>query len=85
MNTGAFEEITTEGELRELLGEPTPVALGKELRTLHDHHRQWVARSPLCLSADHGDPRGPGVRRPAGAGVFGLLHPDEVERQPGDS
>lgn len=49
MDTGSFEEITTEGELRELLGEPTPVALTKERRTLHDHHKQWLAASPLCL------------------------------------
>ncbi|MCX4782445.1 pyridoxamine 5'-phosphate oxidase family protein [Streptomyces sp. NBC_01264] len=48
-DTGAYEEITTEGELRELLGEPTAVALGKERRTLHEHHVEWLARSPLCL------------------------------------
>ncbi|MGE7389016.1 pyridoxamine 5'-phosphate oxidase family protein [Streptomyces sp. NPDC004126] len=46
--TGAVE-ITSEAELRELLGPVAPVAARKGRRSLHEHHRQWIARSPLCL------------------------------------
>ncbi|MFF3209463.1 pyridoxamine 5'-phosphate oxidase family protein [Streptomyces sp. NPDC002886] len=53
-DTGAFEEITTEGELSEILGEPTAVALGKERRTLHEHHARWLEASPLCLISTSG-------------------------------
>ncbi|RST06841.1 pyridoxamine 5'-phosphate oxidase family protein [Streptomyces sp. WAC07149] len=42
-------EITSEAELRELLGPLAPAAAAKERRSLHEHHRQWIARSPLCL------------------------------------
>jgi PPOX class probable FMN-dependent enzyme len=43
------DEITTEAELRDLLGEPTPAAAGKERPALDDVHRQWLAASPFCL------------------------------------
>lgn len=46
--TGAVE-ITSEAELRELLGPVTPAAARKERQSLHEYHRQWIARSPLCL------------------------------------
>ena len=49
-----MEEITTEAELRELLGEPTPAAAGKERTALDDIHRQWLAASPFCLVATSG-------------------------------
>lgn len=49
MDTGAYEEIGSAEELRELLGEPTAVARDKERQALHEHHKQWLARSPLCL------------------------------------
>ncbi|MEU3726477.1 pyridoxamine 5'-phosphate oxidase family protein [Streptomyces sp. NPDC031705] len=42
-------EITSEAELRELLGPVAPAAAKKERQSLHEHHRQWIARSPLCL------------------------------------
>jgi PPOX class probable FMN-dependent enzyme len=45
------DEITTEAELRDLLGEPTPAAAGKDRATLDDIHRQWLAASPFCLVA----------------------------------
>ena len=45
------DEITTEAELRALLGEPTPRAAGKDRPTLDDIDRQWLARSPFCLVA----------------------------------
>ena len=47
----ASDEITTEAELRALLGEPTPRAAGKDRRTLDDVDRQWLAHSPFCLVA----------------------------------
>ncbi|MFF5264012.1 pyridoxamine 5'-phosphate oxidase family protein [Actinomadura viridis] len=46
-----FTEITSETELRELLGEPLPRAVTKERTALHDWDREWLARSPFCLIA----------------------------------
>jgi PPOX class probable FMN-dependent enzyme len=45
------EEITTEAQLRELLGEPSPAALAKERTALHEWDREWLAASPFCLVA----------------------------------
>jgi uncharacterized protein len=47
-------EITTEAQLRELLGEPAAAALAKERRTLHEFDREWLAASPFCLVATSG-------------------------------
>ncbi|TFV67739.1 UNVERIFIED_ORG: pyridoxamine 5'-phosphate oxidase family protein [Bacillus sp. AZ43] len=44
-------EITSEAQLRELLGEPAPAALAKERTSLHDLDREWLAASPFCLVA----------------------------------
>jgi len=44
-------EITTEAELRDLLGAPAPAALAKERSALHELDRQWLAASPFCLVA----------------------------------
>ncbi|SEK90946.1 hypothetical protein SAMN04515665_106101 [Blastococcus sp. DSM 46786] len=46
-----MHEITSEDELRELLGEPAPAALAKERTALHDLDREWLAASPFCLIA----------------------------------
>jgi PPOX class probable FMN-dependent enzyme len=46
-----MREITSETELRELLGTPLPRAAGKERNSLHELHRQWLAASPFCLVA----------------------------------
>jgi PPOX class probable FMN-dependent enzyme len=48
-------EITSEAELRELLGPPVERAIKKEHRSLHAHHRSWIAESPFCLFATAGD------------------------------
>jgi uncharacterized protein len=48
------DEITTAGELCDLLGTPTAAAAGKERVALDDLHRQWLAASPLCLVATSG-------------------------------
>ena len=47
-------EITSEDELRALLGEPTPAALAKERTALADVDRQWLAASHFCLVATSG-------------------------------
>lgn len=44
-------EITSELELRELLGAPMPRAATKERLRLHDIDKQWLAASPFCLIA----------------------------------
>ncbi|MFK0203363.1 pyridoxamine 5'-phosphate oxidase family protein [Streptomyces lavendulae] len=51
MRTTGAVEITSEAELRELLGPVEPVAAAKGRPSLHEHHRQWIDRSPLCLIA----------------------------------
>ncbi|MFD3546329.1 pyridoxamine 5'-phosphate oxidase family protein [Streptomyces sp. NPDC058655] len=47
-------EIGSEAELRELLGPPTATAAGKTRTSLHEHDKQWLARSPFCLLATAG-------------------------------
>jgi PPOX class probable FMN-dependent enzyme len=44
-------EITSEAELRKLLGTPMPRVVKKERAALHRHDRAWLARSPFCLVA----------------------------------
>ncbi|HET6504210.1 MAG TPA: pyridoxamine 5'-phosphate oxidase family protein [Amycolatopsis sp.] len=44
-------EITSEDELREVLGHPLSHVLGKERKALHELDRQWLANSPFCLIA----------------------------------
>ena len=46
-----MHEISSEAELRELLGDPAPAALAKERTALHELDRQWLAASRLCLVA----------------------------------
>ncbi|WP_327064506.1 pyridoxamine 5'-phosphate oxidase family protein [Kitasatospora sp. NBC_01302] len=47
-------EVTSPEELGELLGEPTPGALVKVRPSLHEHDRQWLAASSLCVVATSG-------------------------------
>ena len=44
-------DVTSESELREILGEPHRRVINKERRSLHDLDRRWLAASPLCLLA----------------------------------
>lgn len=44
-------EVTTEAQLRDLLGSPAPAALAKERDRLHEMDRTWLAASPFCLVA----------------------------------
>jgi uncharacterized protein len=51
---GSITEITSEAELRELLGEPSERVVKKERTRLHPHDRAWLAASPFCLLATAG-------------------------------
>jgi PPOX class probable FMN-dependent enzyme len=44
-------EITSETELRELLGPPMARAMNKDRARLHARDRDWLAASPFCLIA----------------------------------
>lgn len=46
-----MREITSEAEIRELIGEPLHRVATKGRRTLHEYDKQWLARSPCCLVA----------------------------------
>ena len=46
-----MEDITTEAELRELLGRPLPHVAAKERPELDEADRMWLAASPFCLVA----------------------------------
>ncbi|MBV1854961.1 pyridoxamine 5'-phosphate oxidase family protein [Catellatospora tritici] len=46
-----YVEITSEDELRELLGEPQPRSVAKERTRLHEMDRRWLAAAPFCLVA----------------------------------
>lgn len=54
MDTAGMVEITSEAELRELVGRPIPRVAHKEREKLNDLDRQWLARSPFCLIATAG-------------------------------
>lgn len=43
--------ITTEAELRDLLGEPMQRVLEKDRASFSPEHRAWLAASPFCLVA----------------------------------
>ncbi|MGV9763561.1 pyridoxamine 5'-phosphate oxidase family protein [Micromonospora tulbaghiae] len=49
-----IREITSEAELRELIGTPMPRAAAKDRRTLHERDREWLAAAPFCLIATAG-------------------------------
>ncbi|RKT88173.1 hypothetical protein SAMN05421805_101389 [Saccharopolyspora antimicrobica] len=51
MALAGLVEITSEAELRDLLGEPLPRVRDKARGALHEVDRQWLAASPFCLIA----------------------------------
>ncbi|RCW42748.1 hypothetical protein DFQ14_1083 [Halopolyspora algeriensis] len=51
MNAAELFEVTSEEELRELVGSPRPSTVAKERTALHELDRQWLAESPFCLVA----------------------------------
>jgi uncharacterized protein len=48
-STTDITEVTSESELREILGDAMPRALAKERTSLHEIDKQWLAQSPFCL------------------------------------
>ena len=52
--TDSLVEISSEAELRELLGYPAGRAVTKERIRLHERDRDWLAASPFCLVATSG-------------------------------
>ena len=49
--TTLYDEITSAGQLRDLLGPPGHRAATKERTLLHPMDRQWLAASPFCVIA----------------------------------
>lgn len=47
-------QITTESQLRELLGTSLPRVRDKELRSFTPEHRAWIAASAMCMIATSG-------------------------------
>jgi PPOX class probable FMN-dependent enzyme len=50
-SAAGYAPISSEAELRELLGEPMPRAVTKERTRLHERDKEWLAASPFCLIA----------------------------------
>jgi len=47
----AMTEVSSEAELRTLIGEPLPRVRDKERGSLHEIHKRWLASSPFCMIA----------------------------------
>jgi PPOX class probable FMN-dependent enzyme len=54
MDTTGLVRITSEADLREVVGDPLPRVANKSRSALTDEHRQWLALSPFCLLATAG-------------------------------
>ncbi len=54
MTEHRWTDLTTESELRALLGEPSARAADKDRDRLHQLDREWLAASPFCLVATSG-------------------------------
>jgi uncharacterized protein len=51
VETTTWTQIASADELRELVGEPSARAAGKDRPRLHDYDRSWLAASRFCLVA----------------------------------
>jgi PPOX class probable FMN-dependent enzyme len=51
MTPAGYVPISSEAELRDLLGEPAGRAVTKERTRLHERDKEWLAASPFCLIA----------------------------------
>jgi hypothetical protein len=51
MTPAGYVPISSEAELRDLLGEPSGRAVTKDRARLHDRDKEWLAASPFCLIA----------------------------------
>ena len=54
VDRSTWSELTTEVELRALLGEPLERVVKKDRQRLHDLDRAWLAASPFCLVSTSG-------------------------------
>lgn len=54
MDTSGFARITSEEELREVVGHPSDAVANKVRTALTQEHRDWLARSPFCMMATAG-------------------------------
>jgi len=54
MDTSGFARITSEEQLREVLGHPSDAVANKARTALTQEHRDWLARSPFCMMATAG-------------------------------
>ncbi len=50
-----YVPVSSEAELRDLLGEPAARSVTKERPRLHQRDREWLAASPFCLIATADD------------------------------
>ena len=50
-NTSELVEVTSEAELREMLGGPNQRSATKVRPVLHERDQEWLAASPFCLIA----------------------------------
>jgi uncharacterized protein len=53
--TAFRDTVTTEAELRALIGQPHTLALAKDIGTLDAHCREFIARAPFLTMATSGD------------------------------
>ena len=51
MDTSGFARITSEEQLREVVGHPSDAVANKVRTALTQEHRDWLARSPFCMMA----------------------------------
>jgi PPOX class probable FMN-dependent enzyme len=51
MDSTGMVDVRSEDELRALIGSPAPRVRDKSRPVLHQHDREWLARSPFCLIA----------------------------------
>ena len=51
MDTSGFARITSEEQLREVVGHPSDAVANKVRTALTQEHRDWLARSPFCMVA----------------------------------
>ncbi|MFI7604858.1 pyridoxamine 5'-phosphate oxidase family protein [Micromonospora sp. NPDC049366] len=80
-------EITSEEELRELLGTPHARAANKDRPRLHQRDRDWLAASPFCLVATAGADGSCDVSPKGDPPGFALVLDDEtiaVPERPGN-
>jgi PPOX class probable FMN-dependent enzyme len=51
LDTSGFARITSEEQLREVVGHPSDAVANKVRTALTQEHRDWLARSPFCMMA----------------------------------